>query len=272
MRIAVIGHAEHVTIARSPKLPAAGEILHLDAPAVIAGGGGGIAFFQLSRSDADLHFFTALGRDDAAHEVHHQIAETKATIHAGLRNAPHTRDLAIVTPGERTIFVIGTPLQPEREDRLSWDLLATCDAVYFTGQDPATIEAARGANMLVVTARRAESLGRSVVRADIIVGSAHDPRELAKLTDFAVPPRALVMTEGSDGGYVETAEGVRRFAAAPPPEHIVGAYGAGDSFAGALTWYAAHGLPIVEACERASAHGAAVLAGWNPLTVQTALT
>lgn len=272
MRIAVIGHAEHVTLGRAKTLPAAGDILHIDDPAVIAGGGGGVAFFQLSRGDAELHFFTALGRDDAAHEVHHQIAETKATIHAALRNAPHTRDLVIVTPGERTIFVIGQPLQPQRDDRLSWDLLATCDAVYFTGEDPATIEAARAAKTLVVTARRAESLGRSGVRADVVLGSALDPREAAHLRDFAVPPRAVVMTEGAKGGTVETSSGTQRFAAAPPPKEIVGAYGAGDSFAGALTWYVARGLSIVDACERASHYGAAVLGGWNPLDHQLPLT
>ncbi len=272
MRIAVIGHAEHVTIARAPALPAAGDILHLDTPAVIAGGGGGVAFFQLSRGDAELHFFTALGDDDAGREVRRQIIDTKAQIHAATSDEPHTRDLVIVTSGERTIFVIGAPLQPRIDDPLPWDILATCDAAYFTGQDPATLEAARASKTLVVTARRSESLASSRVCADVVVGSALDPREAAHLNDFAVPPQALVMTEGAKGGTVETAAGTSRFAAAPPPHDIVGAYGAGDSFAGALTWYVARGLPVLEACERASHYGAAVLAGWNPLDEQLPLT
>ena len=49
-------------------------------------------------------------------------------------------------------------------------------------------------------------------------------------------------------------------------------YGAGDSFAGALTWYlAACHLDIEAACARAAEHGAAVLRGVNPIANQMRL-
>lgn len=272
MNIAVIGHVEHVTIAQVAALPRAGEIAHLAEPIVIAGGGGGIAFFQLTKSDADVHLFTAIGLDEAGTHVHHEIASTGATIHAGLRQQPHTRDIVVVTPdGERTIFVVGEPLHPRRDDRLSWDELASCDAAYFTGQDLETLVEARRAKLLVVTARRSEALAKSGVCADVVIGSAHDPREASTFSDYAVPPRALVMTEGRDGGYVETASGRERFAAPPAPARIIGSYGAGDSFAGALTWYIARGLAIADACARAAEHGTAVLGGVNPLEQQLRL-
>ena len=51
---------------------------------------------------------------------------------------------------------------------------------------------------------------------------------------------------------------------------VVGQYGAGDSFAGALTCYLAAGSNVVDACERAALHGAAVLVGINPIEHQTA--
>jgi ribokinase len=272
MKVAVIGHVEHVTIARAATLPQAGEIAHLADPVVIAGGGGGIAFFQLAKSDVDLHLFTAIGLDEAGTHVHHEIASTGATIHAGLRQQPHTRDIVVVTPdGERTILVVGEPLHPRRDDRLSWDELASCDAAYFTGQDPDTLVEARRAKLLVVSARRSEALAKSGVRADVVIGSASDPREAHALSDYLLPPHMLVMTEGREGGYVETTSGRERFAAPPRPARIVGSYGAGDSFAGALTWYLARGLAIVDACARAAEHGAAVLAGVNPLDHQSAL-
>ena len=272
MRIAVVGHVEHVTIARGAALPRAGDIVHLADPVVIAGGGGGIAFFQLTKSDADVHLFTAIGLDEAGTHVHHEIASTGATIRAGLRQQPHTRDIVVVTPeGERTVLVVGEPLHPRRDDRLSWDELASCDAAYFTGQDPETLIEARRARLLLVTARRSEALAKSGVRADVVIGSAHDPREASALSDYAVPPRALVMTEGRDGGYVETARGRERFAAPTPPTRIVGSYGAGDSFAGALTWYVARGMAIADACARAAEYGAAVLGGVNPLERQMRL-
>jgi ribokinase len=240
---------------------------------VIAGGGGGIAFGQLATSSAELHLFTALGNDDAAREVERQIVATGARIHAARRDEPHTRDLALLTPdGQRTIFVVGEPLHPRRSDDLPWELLATCDSAYFTGQDPEAIVAARAARLLVVPARRREALVRSGVRADVVVGSAHDLREVSTLADYPVPPAALVMTEHERGGYIETADGVTRFEPAPPPDEIVGSYGAGDTFAGALTWYLARGLSVDDACAKAAVHAAAVLADMNPLRAQFRLT
>lgn len=265
-RIAVIGHVEHVVIAPVPVFPEPGAIVHIDEPWWIPGGGGGVAFHQLIRSDAEVHLFTALGADDAGRAVGERLAATGAHIHAARRRRPHTRDVALVTPdGERTIVVVGEPLHPLRSDPLPWELLATCDAVYFTAQDPAILVAAREARKLVVTARRAEAYARSGVRADVIVGSVRDPREASIRADYAVPPDALVMTNGRDGGLVETAQGIARFAAATPPTLIAGSYGAGDTFAAALTWYIALDLPVLEACDRAALHAAAVLAGHNPL-------
>jgi ribokinase len=272
MRVAVIGHVEHATIARVDALPAAGTITHIEDPLWIPGGGGGIAFHQLSRSPAEVHLYTAVGDDDAAAAVLAALRATGAAIHAARRAEPHTRDLVLVAPGaERTILVIGRPLHPRRDDPLPWDLLSSCDAVYFTGQDPHTIVAARAARVLVVTARRADALARAGVRADVVVGSSNDPREKSTLADYPVAPGALVMTRGGAPGTIETKNGAITFPPPRPPDPIVGTYGAGDTFAGALTWYLALGLPLVEACTRAGVHAAAVLAGANPLEEQVPL-
>jgi len=272
LRIAVVGHVEHVTIGRAAAVPRAGEIAHLTDTRWIPGGGGGTAFFQLTRGPGEIHLFTAIGNDDAGAAVLARVQATGARVHAARRDEPHTRDMVLITPdGERTIVVAGEPLQPRRDDALPWDLLATCDAAYFTAQDPDALRAARLARLLVVTARRIEALTRSGVRADVVVGSATDARESRGLGDYAVAPGALVLTDGMKGGRIETADGATRFDAAPPPATVRGAYGAGDSFAGALTWYLARGLPVADACARASAHGAAVLRGIDPLEHQLAL-
>jgi ribokinase len=273
MRIAVIGHVEHITITRVPALPAAGEILHIDDPVVFAGGGGGVAFYQLTKSDAELHLFTAIGIDDAALHVYSELATTTATIHAAIRMEPHTRDIVLVTPdGERTIIVVGQPLHPAIDDRLSWDILATCDAVYFTGEDAETLKMARKAQLLVVTARRAHVLEAAGVRADVVVGSVRDPRENRPRGAYTSPPGALVLTDGGNGGTVATATSTTTFRAPKLERPKVGEYGAGDTFAAALTWYLATGAPVVEACERAAHHGAAVLLGLNPIEHQKRLS
>lgn len=232
-----------------------------------------MAFFQLVRSPAEIHLFTAVGRDDTGRAITDRLAETPGIIHAARHDALHTRDVVLVTPGgERTIIVIGAPLQPRIGDPLPWDLLASCDAVYFAGQDADVLRSARAARILVVTARRRPVLIRAGVRADVVVGSASDPLEASRLADYPIPPGAVVMTEGAAGGRIETAAGVVRFPAAPAPAARVASYGAGDSFVAALTWYVACGLPLPEACRRAAAHGAAVLAAPNPLDAQLALT
>jgi ribokinase len=274
LRIAVIGHVEHITVGRVPSVPRAGEIAHLEGPRWFPGGGGGVALLQLARSPAEVHLFTALGEDEAGREVEAALAGTGVLVHAARRRSPHTRDVVLVTPdGERTIVVVGEPLHPRRDDPLPWELLALCDAVYFTAQDPAAIRAARAARVLVVTARRRAALAAAGVRADVVVGSAADPREAGLLADYPVRPRALVLTEGVAGGRIETEAGIHRFRAPPPPDRASGAaYGAGDSFAGALVFYLAAGLAISEACERAGRHGAAVLRGLDPRETQLPLS
>jgi len=224
------------------------------------------------RAPADIVLFTAVGNDTAGDEMLARVRATGAEVHAARRDEPHIRDVVLLTPeGERTIVVVGLPLHPRRDDPLPWDRLAACDAAYFTAYDPELVREARRARFLVVSARRRESLVRSGVRADLVVGSRRDPREASTMADYPVRPGALVMTEGPDGGTVETDAGVERFAAPPAPAVVHSSYGAGDSFLGALLWFRLLGLPLVAACERAGPYGAAVLASTNPLAVQLAL-
>lgn len=272
LRIAVVGHVEHVTLGRVDALPREGDIAHLSDPVTFPGGGGGVAFFQLAKSSATVSFFTALGNDDAAALMQKRLAATGAAIYAASRPLPHTRDVVLVTPsGERTIVVVGQPLQPERADALPWETLSECDAVYFTGRDPEVLHACRRAKILVVTARRRAALIASGVQADVVVGSRHDPREVSDLDDYPVPPTALVLTEGRDGGRVLFSDREVRFEASVVESGSGGAYGAGDSFAGALTYHLAAGLGPEEAARRAAHHGAAVLAHLEPLSGQRPL-
>ncbi len=205
-------------------LPGPGEILHLDAPRLFAGGGGAMAFRQLARSDAEVHYFTAVGNDDAAREVQAELsalpaggngdssAATRGQLHAVVRAQSHVRALVLIPPaGDRTIVVIGRPLHPEARDPLPNDLLDRCDGVYFTAEDPELLRLARAAKVLVATARRKVALDRAGIAPDVIVGSASDPRERSSLRDYSPAPRAVVMTEGARGGTVETSDGVVRF-------------------------------------------------------------
>ena len=164
--------------------------------------------------------------------------------------------------------------QPAASDPLPWSLLASCDAAYFTGADPESLRLARAARCLVVTARRRPALRAAGIAPDVIVGSVSDPRENAPLEAYDPRPGALVLTDGPRAVRVVRGEDARvTLVEAPPaPARVVGDYGAGDSFAGALTFFLAHGLPVEEACRRAGPYGAAVLGGIEPLEGQGRLT
>jgi ribokinase len=75
-------------------------------------------------------------------------------------------------------------------------------------------------------------------------------------------PRAIRITRRGGASLVDPP---------PPPDRIAGDYGAGDSFAGALTFFLACGIDVDEACRRAGPYGAAVLGGIDPLEGQRRL-
>jgi ribokinase len=273
-RIAVVGHVEHVTLGLCDHVPAAGDILHLRAPRFLPGGGGGLAFSQLCRSDAEIHLFTALGRDDGGEAVARRLAASRpgVHVHAARREADHPRVVVLVDAGgRRTILVTGDPLQPAASDPLPWSILSSCAAAYFTGTDPGSLQAARAAHVLVVTARRSAALAAAGVSPDVIIGSASDPRENAPFDAYDPRPGALVITDGARPIRVIRAGGETFVDAPPSPVRVAGDYGAGDSFAAALTFFLACGLGVEDACRRAGPHGAAVLGGVDPIEIQAPL-
>lgn len=270
-RIAVVGHVEHVTLGRCDGVPGPGDIVHLRDTRFLPGGGGGLAFAQLCRSDAEVHLFTAIGHDDGGRAV---AAWLKALpdrihLHAAERAEDHPRVVVFVDAGaHRTILVPRDPLQPAATDPLPWSILADCDAVYFTGADPASLRLAREARCLVVTARRSAVLRAAAVAPDVILGSRADPRENAAIEAYDPAPGALVLTDGPRAVRIFRHGGEARVDPPPSPEQIAGDYGAGDSFAGALTFFLAHGLAVEDACRHAGPYGAAVLRGIDPLEGQ----
>lgn len=274
VKLAVIGHVEHVTLGRVDALPSAGDVAHLQEPRFLPGGGGGIAFAQLCKSEAEIHLFTAIGDDDGGRRVRDAVDATpgRVHVHAVVRATPHPRVVVLIdAQGRRTIVVTGEPLQALATDPLPWSVLATCDAVYFTGADPEILKRARAARTLVATARRAPILRQAGVSPDVIVGSVADPRENAPLARYAPPPGALVLTDGPRRIQVLRAAGVTTVDAPPSVDRPVSDYGAGDSFAAALTFFLATGYTVEQACAAAGPFGAAVLGGLDPLLAQRRL-
>jgi ribokinase len=271
-RVAVVGHVERVEFAVVERHPDPGEVVHASHWFVEAGGGGAIAAVQLRKLAGAATFLTALGSDGVADALHRELRGRGVTVRAALRPGPHRRGFVhLDVGGERTITVMGERIFPRGDDPLPWDELAGCDAVYLTAGDRGAAVAAREAARMVATIRAREALRESAVELDVLVASADDRGERYSSGMIEPPPRAVVLTSGAEGGVVEDAGGsVSRWSAPPLPGPLVDTYGAGDSFAGGLTFGLASGLPIGEAVELGARCGAACVTGRGPYEGQLA--
>ena len=165
------------------------------------------------------------------------------------RTAPQTPVLSIThADAERTILVVGARLQPRATDDLPWRLLADAEAAYYAGEDPAVLVRARAARHLVVSARRIDDIIRAGVRADVVVGSAHDPAEDPSALPADLMPDVVILTDGARGGrMIAGGRPSRDYAAITPPGPTIDTYGCGDSFAAGVTAGLAQGLAIDDA-------------------------
>src|SRR5262245_57256457 len=249
MRVAAVGHVEWVEFVRGDHVPTPGEIVHAHQGFEEPAGGGAVAAVQLARLAGGAAFFTALGDDEPARRTRARLAELGVTVHDATREKPTRRALTFLDArGERTIITIGDRLVPRGSDELDWDELRRAGGVYLTAADAAALHAARAAGVLVASPRAGGVLHEEGVRLDALVYSDNDEFEIAFARALDPTPTLLVATRGAQGGGYETAQGERgTWAVAPLPGPIADTYGAGDSFAAALTYALARGMDADEA-------------------------
>jgi ribokinase len=266
VRVAVVGHVEWVQFARVARVPAAGEIAHASETWEAAGGGGAVAAVVLARLAGEADFLTALGDDAHGRRAARELGAHGVHMHVAWHSEPQRRGFVFVDDDhERTITVMGQRLVPHAADRLPWDSLGEFDAVYFTAGDPGALRAARAARVLVATPRAREAFHGAGVKLDALVRSGSDAGEAYEPGDLDPPPKLVVTTRGDQGGGYEAAEGsTGTWAAAPMPGPPVDSYGAGDSFAAALTYALGKGLDVDTALAEAARSGAAALASRGP--------
>ena len=258
MNVGVVGHVEWIEFVRVERVPEAGEIVQARETWQEPAGGGGVAAVELARLAASSTLFTALGDDDVGRRVQEELERLGIRVEAAFRDEPQRRGFVYVDDeGERTITVIGEKLRPRRDEPLPWEELAEFDAIYFTAGTPDAVRAARAARVLVATARELPTLVEAGVALDALVGSADDPSERYG-GELDPEPRLVVRTAGSRGGTYEPGSGTWSAAALPGP--FVDTYGAGDSFAAALTFALGEGRDVDHALAFAAQRGAAALA------------
>ena len=261
-----------MTFVQVPRLPRRGEILHASTGWDDAAGGGGVAVVQLARLAGEAAFYTTLGDDANASSVRERLETFGVRVHATERPTPQRRAFTFLDEDhERTITVIGERIVPHGSDRLDWQALAEFDGVYLTGGDAAAAQAARAARVLVATPRAVDALEGAGVTLDALVYSADDEDETRIAEALDPPPHHLVATRGAAGGRWTGTEGrTGEWQASDPPGAPADAYGAGDSFAAALTFALGRGDDLNASLKIAARAGAMCLTGHGPYERQLA--
>ena len=266
----MVGHVEWIEFARVEHLPTAGEIVHAEEFWEEAAGGGGVASVQLAKLADTALLYTALGDDELGHLAKEHLEAQGVQMHAAFRDLPQRRGFTFIdSEGERTITTIHERYGPSGSDPLSWEELDTTDAVYFVSGDAEAVRQARRARVLVATARSLDTLKQAGVQLDVLVHSSDDANERYAAGQLDPEPKLVVATAGSKGGSWTSAE--RRtgsYHAAPLPGPVVATYGAGDSFAAALTYSMGAGYSVEDALAVASRCAAAKVTGRPPFEGQ----
>ena len=258
MHVAVVGHVEWVQFARVERVPAAGEIVHAEETWEEAAGGGAVAAARLSSLGGVTALYTALGTDEPGTIAAAQLRACGVTVHAARPKTPQRRAFCFLDEiGERTITVLGGKLVPSGTDAdLPWEELEGADAAYFVSGDVAALQQARRARILVATSRELPTLRAGGVELDALVGSGKDEGEVFHPGDLDPPPRLVVMTAGSLGGWAQPGGPYR---AAAPSGPVADAYGCGDAFAAGLAFALAQAREATDAIEFAAQCGAEAL-------------
>ncbi|HEX4931288.1 MAG TPA: PfkB family carbohydrate kinase [Gaiellaceae bacterium] len=258
MRVAVVGHVEWLEFVRVESVPRPGEIITALETWEEPAGGGGVAAVELARLAGEATFFCLLGGDDLGAQARVRLEAAGVRVHSPPTDDPQRRGFCYVDEvGERTITVIGEKPRPKGGDgTLPWEELAEVDGVYFTAGDAEAVRQARRARVLVATARELPTLQAAGIELDALIASGDDVAERYQAGDLEPPPKLVVSTAGSLGGWAQPGG---PYKPAVPPGPYEDAFGAGDCFAAGLTVALAKGMDVPEALVFASERGALAL-------------
>jgi ribokinase len=238
------------------RVPGAGQIAHGMEDWSEPAGGGTVAAVQMLKLAGACDFFTALGDDEHGRRSVERFSELGIAADVEWFGETRRAFVQVDAHGERTITTVGAKLR-----RRSLPPMDDYDAVFFVAGEPEALRAARAARFVSATPREVPTLLEGHVHLDLLVGSGTDPGERY---DGGLDVALVVTTEGVRGGVADG----RRYEAAPPTAPIVDTYGAGDSFAAALTFALGRGDALDDALALASRAGAAVITGKGPYSAQ----
>ena len=218
VKVAVVGHVEWIEFLRVEAVPQPGEIVGTQETWEEPAGGGGVAAVELARLAGAVVALLPPRRRRARQARADGARGASVRVLSAKSDEPQRRGFVYIDEvGERTITVIGEKPRPKGgEGTLPWEELDDVDGVYFTAGDAEAVRQARRARVLVATARELPTLHAAGVELDALVASGEDDAERYQTGDLDPPPKLVVSTAGSLGGWAQPG-GPYKPAVAPGP-------------------------------------------------------
>ena len=264
LKLAVVGHIEWMTFLKVNHLPTAGIINHAKEYKEEPAGGGAVIALQMSKiTNHKVHFFTSLGNDSLGKKCYGRLKELNLELHVAWREEPTRKGISFVdNNAERSITVIGERLQPLSNDNLPWEILKDFDGVFVTATDEKGLIYSRKAKSLLATPRVSlETILRSNIKLDALIGSALDPDEEIQISQFKDRSKTIILTKGEKGGEFYPGG---KYKAIKIDSPLIDSYGCGDNFAAGVTAGIAASWSIEESIELGAKYGAICATRFGP--------
>ncbi len=246
-RLTVVGSINLDLVARSERLPRAGETVTDAEFARHPGGKGANQAVACARLGAEVRMVGAVGEDEFAREALAGLREAGVELDVREVSAPTGVALILVDEGGETQIVVA----PGANGRVDGPESAENILVQLEIPGETVAAAARAATgFFAVNAGPAKPLPVEVLgRADLVVVNRYE------LDALSEAPRLTALTLGAEGAaLLEDGEEVAR--AAPPPVDAVDGTAAGDAFTACLVVSLLEGRDREEALRRGCAAGA----------------
>lgn len=236
LNFAVVGHVEWMNFLNVDQLPKPGVISHSEKSIEYPAGGGSVIAKTLSElTNNQVHFFTSLGNDYYGEQSFKILSNYGIRLHVAWRDKPTRKGFSLIDfNGERSITVIGERLAPTYKDKLDWNLFEKMDGIFITASDSEIFKKARIADSLCTTPRVGiNTINKSNVFLDGLIGSNLDPGEVFSLSDISIKPKLIIKTEGEKGGILYPGG---RYEALINTKQKIDSYGCGDAFAAGILY------------------------------------
>jgi ribokinase len=246
-RLTVVGSINLDLVARSERLPRAGETVTDAEFARHPGGKGANQAVACARLGAEVRMVGAVGEDEFAREALAGLREAGVELDVREVSAPTGVALILVDEDGETQIVVA----PGANGRVDGPESAENILVQLEIPGETVAAAARAATgFFAVNAGPAKPLPVEVLgRADLVVVNRYE------LDALSEAPRLTALTLGAEGAaLLEDGEEVAR--AAPPPVDAVDGTAAGDAFTACLVVSLLEGRDREEALRRGCAAGA----------------